>query len=175
MLVLVRGLGGGSPAVVKAVPTGELYTTLLLLHVLCAVVGFGAVGITGLQAARARRGPSAPGADGVRRYFRPGVNWAGRVLYGVPVFGFCLLVASKGAFRASDTFVVGGLLLWTGAAVVAEGVVWPVERRIQEAMARGWEEPSAPPLARDCVVVARTALMLDVVFVAATVLMVGKP
>ncbi|MGA2521068.1 MAG: hypothetical protein ABSG81_09655, partial [Acidimicrobiales bacterium] len=72
-------------------PTGPLYATLLILHVLCAVVGFGATVLTGVQAARARRGPSSATADGVRRYFRPGANWAGRALYGVPVFGFALI------------------------------------------------------------------------------------
>jgi hypothetical protein len=146
-----------------------------MLHVLCAVVGFGAVGITGIQAARARRGPSAPGAAGVRRYFRPGVNWAGRVLFGVPVFGFCLLAASKGAFRADDGFVVAGLALWAAAAVVAEAVVWPAERRIQEALSRRWDDAADPRLDRDCRLAARAASVLGIVFVASTVIMIGKP
>ena len=175
MLALVRGFSGSSPATLHVVPSGALYSTLLMLHVLCALVGFGAVGITGIQAARVRRGPSAPGAAGVRRYFRPGVNWTGRVLYGVPVFGFCLLAASRGAFRAGDGFVVAGLLLWATAAVVAEVVVWPVERRIQQALSRRWEDQGDPRLDRDCRRAAAGAALLGVVFVSATVLMIGKP
>ena len=113
VIFLVGGPLGARP--------GRSTRILLMLHVLCAVVGFGTMVVTGVQAARARRGPSAPGADGVRRYFRPGVNWAGRALYGVPVFGFCLIVASHGAFDAGDGFVVVGLIVWLVAAVAGRG------------------------------------------------------
>jgi uncharacterized membrane protein len=158
------------------VPTGVLYTSLLLLHVACAVVGFGAMVVTGAEAARVRRGPSAPGAEGVRRYFRPGVNWAGRALYGVPVFGFSLIGASQRAFRVSDGFVVAGLVLWLAATVVAEVVVWPGERRIQVEVAQGWGDDPAPSvLERDCARVVAGAVMVLAVFLAATVIMVGKP
>jgi hypothetical protein len=184
---LVGGLSAVDAAR-RAVPTGVLYSTLLLLHVLCAVVGFGTMVVTGAQAARARRGPFAPGAEGVRRYFRPGVNWAGRALYGVPVFGFGLMAASGGAFEAGDGFVVAGLLIWLGATVLAEAVVWPGERRIQVELTERWSDPdsstaSAPAsatavaraLERDCRQVAAAAVVLGVFFVAATVIMVGKP
>ncbi len=168
----------------RPVPTGVLYTSLLLLHVLCAVVGFGTVVVTGVQAARARRGSSVPGAEGVQRYFRPGVNWAGRALYGVPVFGFCLIGASQGAFGAADGFVVIGLALWLTAALVAEAVVWPGERRIQVQLPEIWAQGengfpgvhgAAAALDRECRRVAVSAAALAVLFVAATVIMVGKP
>jgi hypothetical protein len=201
---LVGGLGGvllgrgGLVGAVRAVPTGVFYTSLLLLHVLCAVVGFGTMAVTGVQAARARRGPSWPGSEGVRRYFRPGVNWAGRVLYGVPVFGFSLIGASHGAFRAADSFVVIGLVLWLVATLMAEAVVWPGERRIQLEITARWSDSGvggaadgaaaagaagvaggagadAGALDRDCRRVAASAAVLAVLFVAATVIMVGKP
>jgi uncharacterized membrane protein len=160
----------------RSVPTGALYTSLLLFHVLCAVVGFGTMVVTGVQAARARRGPSASGAEGVRRYFRPGVNWAGRALYGVPVFGFALLAASDGAFEAGDGFVVVGLTMWLLSALLAEAVVWPGERRIQVELTERWGEAgTAPALDRDCRRVAAGAAALALLFVAATVIMVGKP
>ena len=94
------------PAVVHAVPKGAVYSILLLLHVACALVGFGALAMTGVQARRARRGPTGHGAEGVRRFFGPGVNWAARALYGVPVFGFALISTSDGAFSAGDGFVI---------------------------------------------------------------------
>lgn len=174
-----RGMtsGGDDDAVTAhGVPTGALYTILLMAHVLCAVVGFGTMVATGAQAARARRGPAAAGSDGVRRYFRPGVNWAGRVLYGVPVFGFFLLGASQGAFSAGDGFVVVGLVLWFVAAGLAEAVVWPGERRIQVGVTQRWDETGTDPaLERECRRVAGSAAVLAVVFVAATVIMIGKP
>ncbi|HXQ90209.1 MAG TPA: hypothetical protein VN768_01555 [Acidimicrobiales bacterium] len=167
----------------RAVPTGVLYTLLLLAHVLCAVVGFGTMAVTGVQAARARRGPGAPGAEGVLRYFRPGANWAGRTLYGVPVFGLSLIAASKGAFDAGDTFVVVGLMVWLVSALLAEVVLWPGERRIQVELAECWGDPAAAAdaagpagtLDGDCRRVAVAAAVLGVLFVAATVIMVGKP
>jgi uncharacterized membrane protein len=170
-------LGAGmSAGTVRPVPTGAAYTILLMLHVLCALVGFGTVVATGVQAARARRGPSAPGAAAVLRYFRPGVNWAGRALYGVPVFGFSLLAASNGAFSSGDGFVVVGLLIWIVTALMAEVMVWPGERRIQVELIDGWDEGrTTPALDRDCRRVTAAAVVVALLFVLATVFMIGKP
>jgi len=167
------------PVVVHGVPTDALYSILLLCHVGCAVVGFGALVLTGVQARRAGRGPSGPGAEGVRRFFRPGVNWAARTLYGVPLFGFALIAASKGAFSANDGFVVIGLGLWVLATMAAEAVVWPGERRIQSVVST-WagavaESGSASSFAGDCRRVAWSAAGLSVIFVVAVVLMVARP
>jgi len=158
------------------VPTGPLYSILLILHVLCAVVGFGTMVLTGAQASRARRGPSAPGSDGVRRYFRPGVNWAGRALYGVPVFGFVLIAQSSGSFGAGDGFVVAGLFTWLVAALLAETLVWPGERRIQALVTERWGDPdTATALDRECRRMTVAAGVLTALFLGATVIMVGKP
>jgi Predicted integral membrane protein (DUF2269) len=172
----VTGLVGGVSQPAPHVPTGALYTVLVIVHVLCAVIGFGAVVLTGVQAGRARRGPDAPGADGTRRYFRPGTNWAGRTIYGVPVFGFASIAASSGAWRPGDEFVVVGLLLWLTSAVVAELVVWPAERRIQVIVTQSWGEvTSAPALERACRRVAGVAALVGVLFVVAVVVMVARP
>lgn len=155
---------------------GAGYSILLVLHVAAAVVGFGALVLTGVQAARAARGPGAPGAEGVRRYFRPGINWAGRMLYAVPVLGFLLVADSGRAFSAGDGFVVGGLALWLAAAGLAEGLVWPAERRIQALVTeRFGDTDTLPELRRECRRVSAAAVVLAVVFVAAVVVMVGKP
>ena len=120
----------------------------------------------------------------MRRYFRPGVNWAGRALYGVPVFGVALLGASAGAFEAGDGFVVVGMALWLLAAVMAEAVVWPDERRVQAALPGLWaRHPGADGAGADgagafdrtCRRLALSAVVLAFVFVAAVVVMVGKP
>ncbi len=178
--------GALAATVASSAPTGPAYSIVLIAHVLCAVVGFGAVALTGVQAWRARRGPDAPGAAAVRRFFTPGVNWAARLLYGVPVFGFALLAMSKGAFDTDDAWVTAGLLVWLVAAGTAELVVWPGERRIQRALAAPdpdaapGAEPAtghgtAPPLERTCLAVAVASAGLAACFVGATVLMVAKP
>ena len=172
----------GAALAVEAVPAGVVYSVLLLIHVACAVVGFGALATTGLQARRARRGPGAPAADAVRRYFRPGVNWAARALYGVPVFGFALIAASDGAFASGDGFVVAGLGLWALSTLVAEAVVWPAERRIQAVVSEGWAGPGEGDpgddgrrLERDCRHVTWSAALLCGVFVLAVALMIARP
>lgn len=166
----------GFAALARPVPEGPGYSVLLVAHVTAAVVGFGALATTGLQAARARRGPGAPGAEGVRRYFEPGVNWPARVVYAVPVLGFALAADSNGAVMIGDGWVVAGLLLWLGAAVAAETVVWPGERRIQAIVSEQWDEPATrAELDRTCRQVAAAAVVLVGVFVAAVVLMVAKP
>src|SRR6516165_11006061 len=105
--------------------------TLIVLHVLSAVVGFGAIALTGVYAGLARR--RADGA--VRRYFRPGTNWAARAVYVVPVLGVVLVATSHGTDRYSQTWVWVSLLLWVLAATLAHAVVWPGERRIQQLVA----------------------------------------
>ena len=157
-------------------PAGAGYSILLLLHVAAAVVGFGALAATGVQAARVRRGPGQESAAALRRYFRPGTNWAARALYGVPLLGAGLLVDSKGAWDAGDGWVVAGLVLWLAATVLAEAVVWPGERRIQVLVTDRWDDPAATgALQRDCTRVAVASGLLLAVFVAAVVVMAAKP
>ncbi len=112
-------------------PTGPAFDVVLLCHVASALIGLGAVAVSGVQAHRlATSGPDGV-APSVRSYFAPGVNWAGRALVGVPVFGFALLALSGGAFSLRQTWVLVGLVLWVAATVWAEGALWPAERRIQ--------------------------------------------
>ena len=162
--------------VAHAVPTGALYTVFLLLHVASALVGFGTLVVTAVQASAAAKGPAGPRADAVRRYFRPGTNWAGRALYGVPIFGFALIAVSHGAYSSSDTFVIAGLVLWVTALLTAEALVWPAERRVQQVVERGWEHAgTSATLGRDCRAIVTGSVVLVAVFVVATVVMVGKP
>jgi hypothetical protein len=86
---------------------------------------------TGIQAWRARRGPEAPSAPSVARYFRPGINWPGRSIYLVLVLGLTLVAMSRGAYDFSDPFVQIGLILWIVAVSLAEILVWPGERLLQ--------------------------------------------
>jgi hypothetical protein len=147
------------------------FDLLIVAHVASALVGFGAVAASGIQATRLSRAAGDPSA-GLRRYFAPGANWAGRVLYLVPAFGFALLADSGGRMDAGDPWVVAGLVLWSVSMVAAEALIWPAERRIQAGVAAGG---GGRALRRDCLVVAAGAGALVVAFVAATVLMVAKP
>lgn len=169
------------------------YDLVLLAHVLAVLAGLVAVVVAGASAiALARPRPIPPH---LLRYYRPGVNWAGRVLFLVPVLGFVLITLSDGQWAVSDQWIVIGLVLWLAAAVLAEAVLWPAERRLQEVVVRmaapltgrsqanaseksGLEqtEPLRPeelrPLCRRAAVMAG---IVAAILVGASVVMVAKP
>lgn len=123
-------------SVVHAQPQGPLFDVVLLLHVGCVVAGLATVVTSAATAARLRRllGTRSPLPESVVRYFHPGINWAGRVMYGIPVFGFLLLALSQGAYSLSAGWVMGGLGIFIVAILLAEGLLWPAERRLQVAV-----------------------------------------
>jgi len=160
--------------VAVSVNRGAGYEVVVLAHVLSAVIGFGAVGVAGAYAlVLGRRGPTP---EAVVRYYRPGVNWAGRVLFAVPVLGFVLIGMShstQGGYAFSDGWVMVGLSLWAVAALAAEMVLWPTERGLQQLVAKGeWEDSAHRSLTRR---VAWLSGALLVIFVASMVVMVAKP
>lgn len=121
----------------SATTTSPGYDLVLLAHVLSAVVGLVALGVAA-GSALALRGVlrrGAPVPEALARYYRPGVNWAGRVLFLVPVFGVALLVMSDGQWGFGDTWVTLGMAVWAGVAVLAEAALWPDERRLQDMVA----------------------------------------
>ncbi len=166
------------------------YDMVLLAHVLAAAVGLGAVVVSGAYAWALLRSGSGP--EAVRRYYRPGVNWAGRVLFLIPVLGVALMGMSHGDWSFSEGWILAGLALWMGVAVVAEMALWPAERRLQEVVARGTgpvgvaavpevgspDHPDPDPgsaLRSECLRLMGTSAVLAVVLVAVAVMMVAKP
>ena len=162
-------------------PDGAGFDIVLLLHVGCVVVGLVTTTAAAATASRLRRllRAGTPPPEPLLRYFRPGVNWAGRTVYGIPVFGFALLAMSQGAYALRDGWVLGGVALFAGVALLGEGVLWPAERRLQSALAAGLasEGPlvEGAPADRDAWAMgwaARGALLL---LVAGVVLMLAQP
>jgi uncharacterized membrane protein len=146
------------------------YDIVLLAHVLSALVGLGAVAVAGAYALALRRSGTASAV--VRRYYRPGVNWGGRVLYLVPVFGVALVAMGQGDWSYADGWIAAGLMLWVVVALGAEMVLWPAERKIQAAV----EDPTSPAdLRTECGRVAVTAAVVAILLVVAAVVMVAKP
>jgi hypothetical protein len=114
-------------------PTGAAFDIVLLLHVVCVFVGLATVVTSAATASRLKRvmGTDAVLPETVARYFRPGINWAGRTMWGIPILGFALLAMSRGAYDLHDTWVSAGLGLFVLLILVAEGMLWPAERRLQ--------------------------------------------
>lgn len=150
---------------------GAAYDVVLLGHVLAAVIGFGAVAVAGVYALLLAR--SGPPSVSVLRYYRPGVNWAGRVTFLVPVLGVALVGMSHGSWSYNDHWVIGGLALWAVAALVGELVVWPAERGLQRLVTE--DSPDAVRQRSLVRQVAASSAALLIVFVVALVIMVAKP
>jgi Predicted integral membrane protein (DUF2269) len=163
-------------------PDGAAFDIVLLLHVGCVVVGLVTTATAAATASRLRRllGSSRPLPEPLRRYFRPGTNWAGRTVYGIPVFGFALVAMSQGAYALGQGWVLGGLTIFAALAYVGEGVLWPAEQRLQIALSEraddtGGEEDAKHTLEHDATAVSRAAVAALVLLVAGTVLMVAQP
>ncbi|HVA08646.1 MAG TPA: hypothetical protein VNG12_18080 [Acidimicrobiales bacterium] len=160
-------------------PQGVSYDVVLLLHVGCVVVALAAVTTSAATAARVRKVLVAKAIlpDSVVRYFRPGVNWAGRTVFGIPVFGFALLAMSRGAFALRDGWILGGFAIFVAAALLTEGALWPAERRLQRSLLpyREGGATAAPDVSRDARVMELSAGATLVLLVAGSVLMVAQP
>ncbi|HXZ61261.1 MAG TPA: DUF2269 family protein [Acidimicrobiales bacterium] len=162
-------------------PTGAAFDVVLLLHAGCAVVGLVTTLTATTTAARLERLVSASEdlPEALRRYFRPGFNWAGRALYGIPVFGFALVAMSQGAYALGDGWVLAGLALFVGVVLAAEGVLWPAEQRLQRAVTSAGDTDSlvggAASVRRDARAMARAGGAVLVLLVAGVALMVAQP
>jgi hypothetical protein len=160
-------------------PDGAAFDIVLLLHVGCVVVG---LATTVTSAATARRlgrllGSRTAFPDAVVRYFHPGVNWAGRTVYGIPVFGFALLAMSQGAYSLHAGWVMGGLAIFVVVALVGEGTLWPAERRLQDSLPPLFAGGAAvePAVTKDATLVARSSAIMLVLLLAGTAVMVAQP
>jgi hypothetical protein len=158
--------------------TGPGYDLLVVLHALSAVVGFGAVGVTGVYAASARSAPNPSRDAKLVRYFRPGTNWAERTMVMTPVLGAIVLAVGDHP-AASQAWPWAGLGCGVGGAGAATGWCWPAERRIQDWLnGGGGSDDAKADLAgfrRACRDVQWAASAISVLFLIAVVVMIGQP
>jgi hypothetical protein len=157
--------------------TGPGYDVLVGLHALSAVVGFGAVGVSGTYAARARSAAEPRGDAGLRRYFHPGTNWAERCLLVTPVFGAILLWAGDSS-AVSEVWPWIGLGCWLVSAGVASGLCWPAERRVQAFFAgppEGGDRPGLVEFREACRALQWGASGVSLCFLVAVVVMIWQP
>jgi len=105
------------------------------------------------------------------------VNWAGRSIYGIPVFGFLLLALSHGAYALHDGWVVGGLVIVVGAVLVAEYALWPAERRLQVSLVplQSRTAPAGEAVRRDARAMVLSATAALLLLLAGSALMVAQP
>jgi hypothetical protein len=144
------------------------FDALVALHVVSAVVGFGAVALSGVYGATAAH-PHRPGAaEETARYFRS-PSRAEWLVVAVPFLGAAALGVRPEGADFGAVWVLGGALAWLVAAALLLGVVRPAECQIRAAVA---DPGTAAEAGRR---LKWAAAASDVLFVAALVLMVGQP
>jgi hypothetical protein len=164
------------------------YDLVLVLHIFCAIVGFGAVYLNAIygQEIRKRRGP-----EGLAIYeanFR--VSQIGQYfIYAVFLFGLLLLAlattpgGSGHVYKFSQTWVWLSIVLYVIAIGLAHGVLLPAVKRMgvlmREMVATGPPAGGPPPQAAEMAELGKrvgaTGATLDIMMVVILCLMVWKP
>jgi uncharacterized membrane protein len=146
------------------------YDILVALHVIVAVVGFGAVAISGAYSGPARHLDRPGAVEEARRYFGAR-GWVEAALVAVPVFGFAALGA-KGDGLA-HAWVWAAAAVWLVALAAWLRLVRPAERELRAVVAQTPVDASVA--ARAGRRLAWGAGVCDVAFVVALGLMVFQP
>jgi Predicted integral membrane protein (DUF2269) len=155
--------------VVIAVTPGHqgIFDVLVGVHVVCALVGFGSVAISGVYGASVRRTEERKDSEETARYFQSR-GWPELLVLAVPVFGVAAIGFRPEGADFGDLWVIGGLVLWAAAAGVLVGVVRPAENRIRSGAADQAVRNSGARLMW-------AAAASDVLFVLALALMITQP
>jgi len=162
---------------------GTLYRIIVVLHILCAIIGFGAVYLNALYGQQIRKHRGREGlAIYEANFFVSGVGQF--FIYGVFVFGFLAVLASDDAWKFDQTWVWLAMLLYIVALGVSHGVLLPAVKRMgvlmKEMVDAGPPPTQGPPpqvaeLGTLGQRVGATGAFLDVMIVVILCLMIWKP
>jgi uncharacterized membrane protein len=159
---------------------GGLYRLLLLLHILTAAVGFGAVAFNGLYRTRARQ----HGGDTELLLLEENgsvTRLAEYLIYAVFVFGLLVAVSSKNYWEFSQSWLSLAMLLYIVEIGLLHGIVHRAERQYKDLLV---QVNAAAPAGRTGEVVQLEQLeqrirfgwgVFDVLFLVILYLMVFKP
>lgn len=153
-----------------------LYDVLLLCHIAAAFIGFGSVAVGGYYAAAGRHSPRPAAEEALRRFFQPGVDWAGRLIFLVPLLGLAMLLGGDRSDLPS-LWPWLGLFLWAVACGVLTARGWPAERRAQgelAVLARG-EGGDVGPFRQACKEMERASVVATFCFLVVVALMIWQP
>lgn len=129
--------------------TGWAYHLLVLLHIICAVGGFGAVMYRGFGLDLARRQGSAGAAEaGVLAVQGQVSQFAEVLIYGVVVFGVAAIGESGHSSEFSKAWVIAGLVVYFVMLGVLHGMVRPAERSYRSTLLELAQVPPMKPPAR---------------------------
>lgn len=105
------------------------YDTVLVLHVMCVIIGFGGVFLNGIYGAESKRRGGSEGLAVFEATERVG-KIAEFFILAVPVFGIALILMSHSQWRFSQAWVIAALVIYSGALALSFGVHLPNLRRM---------------------------------------------
>jgi len=122
-------------------PAGHpvVYDILVAVHVSMALVGFGAVALSGAYGVVGRKGLSRELAR-----FISGRTWAEFALVAAPLFGVAAMAVRPGGSEFSQLWAIVGLAIWVVASVLLVCVLRPAETKLRSAVARADLDPHDP-------------------------------
>ena len=126
-------------------PSGVGFNIFVLLHIICAIGGFGALIYRAWVLDLARKRGAAASAGVIAVYGQ--VSQVGEVLiYGLVVFGIAAIAVSGDNSLFNKPWVISALAVFVAMLAVLHGMVRPAERRYRRAMLELAETPAmAPP------------------------------
>jgi uncharacterized membrane protein len=161
------------------------YDLVLLLHILCSIIGFGAVFLNAIYGAQARARQGPEGLAIVQANFL--VSKIGEYfIYAVFVLGFVLVLMSDDVWSFGDTWIWLSMALYAVGLTLSHGVLQPNVKRMMalmgELVSMGAPAPGAtgpPPQVTELEErgkrVGMTGATLNVLLVVILYLMVFQP
>lgn len=162
------------------------YRIVLLLHILCAIVGFGTVFLNGLYGREAKRRPG-PGGLAITEANLTVSRIAEYFIYAVFIFGFALVGMSEKAWTFGQTWIWLSIVLYVVGIGISHGVLFPSAKRMKELsaelVAAGPPPEGAPPVPPPQVVemerrgktLGAASTVLHLLLVVILVLMIWRP
>jgi uncharacterized membrane protein len=160
----------------------DLYDIVKVLHILCAIIGFGGVIFNGLYGAQAKARGGREAAAIAHAMLRV-TKVAEYFIYAVFVTGLALVGLGKNIFDFGQTWIWLSIVLFVAALGVSHGLLMPRVKRMNALLDELAEVPAggaAPPpqaaeMDRLTKQVAICEAILDVTLVVLLVFMVFKP
>jgi uncharacterized membrane protein len=119
------------------------YDTVLVLHILAVIVGFGTVFLNGMRGVDAKRRPGPGGLAIGESSFRVS-SVAEKFIYAVPVLGIGLVFMSDDVWTFGQTWVWLSTVLYLVGIGMSHGLLMPAEKRML-VLARELNDAGPPP------------------------------
>jgi len=159
----------------------DAYNIVKILHILCAIIGFGGVTLNGVYGAQVRGRPAHEAAPIAQAVFRVSTV-AQYFIYAVILLGLALVGLGHNAFNFGQTWVWLSIVLFVAGLGISHGAVRPREKRMTALLTAQAAAPAAatagpPPAEVEALgkQVAALEAVLDVLLVVILVFMVFKP